>query len=354
MPASPESASSSTHADAARAHDAVLICGVNWVGDSVMTMPALQAYRRAHPTVYITLLVKPQLQHLWRLHGVPNEVLPLKTGLLGTLRTAAMIRKRRFGKAYVLPHSFRSAVIPFFGGTPKRAGMPGHWRDFMLTQVIRPREAPDKLHQAWEYMDLLLPGHDARELELPALRVPDDAMAFAEKQLAGSPRPRVGMIPGAARGPAKRWPAQNFIEVGRLLSRDKGCSVVTLGISREAPLCEQVARGIGDKARNLAGQTSLAEWIAILKACDLVIANDSGGMHLAAAVGTPVAAIFGITDPAKTGPLGRACRVVQNSTVRNRDVERDSPEAIKSLASVTPEQVYQAALGLMDARDGKR
>ena len=109
-------------------------------------------------------------------------------------------------------------------------------------------------------------------------------------------------------------------------------------------LCEKVAHGIGPAALNLAGKTSMPEWIALLKACDLVICNDSGGMHLAAAVGTPLVAVYGMTDPRKTGPIGRVCRIVQYDGPRSRDIGRDSPEARNSLESVSPEQVYGAAL----------
>lgn len=349
MTALPASASSSRSSDAAHAHEAVLVCGVNWVGDSIMTMPALQAFRRAHPNAYITLLIKPPLTQLWKLHPVPNEILPLHSGFWGTLKTARLIRQRRYPRAFVLPHSFRSALVPFLSGVRERWGMPGHWRGAMMTRVLNPRPPqPGREHQAWEYMDLLLPGHKEQELERPLLNLPDEAAAAAKARLAALPKPCVGILPGAARGPSKRWPADHFINLGRSLVKEKHCSVVALGISREAALCRKVVEGIGEGALNLAGQTTLAEWIALLKVCDLVIANDSGGMHLAAAVGTPVVAIFGVTDPLRTGPLGRDCRIVQNSSVRNRDVERDSPEAIKSLASITPEQVFEQARELLD------
>lgn len=355
MTASPASASSSRCSEAAHAHEAILVCGVNWVGDCIMTMPALQAFRRKHPTAYITLLIKPQLMQLWKLNPVPNEILPLHSGFAGTLRTARLIRTRRFKKAFVLPHSFRSALVPFLGGVEERIGMPGHWRGAMMTRIVHPREGqPGREHQAWEYMDLLVPNHDARELERPELNLPEDIVAAARARLDKLPQPRIGLLPGAARGPSKRWPAGHFIEMGKQLVKEKNACIVTLGISREASLCQKIVDGIGPGALNLAGQTTLAEWIALLKVCDLVISNDSGGMHLAAAVGTPVVAIFGITNPDQTGPLGPNCRVVQNSTVHRRDVDRDSPEAIKSLASITPDQVFGAAETFLSEQSGRK
>lgn len=333
----------------------VLVCGVNWIGDSVMSMPALQAYRRAHPSASVSLLIKRSLIPLWKLHGMPDEILTLEEGWGGTLRTVRRVKQGKFTEAFVLPHSFRSALIPWLAGVPVRTGLHGHWRDAMLTRVIRPQGAPGREHQAYEYMDLMVPEAAQAGLDLPRLRVPDPVLAAARGQLAAAPAPRVGLMPGAARGPSKQWPAGHFIELGRRLCAENGCGIVVLGVTREAGLCEHVATSIGPAALNLAGKTSLAEWIAMLSLCDVVVANDSGGMHLAAAVGTPVVALYGITDPGKTGPLGRACRVLQNSDVRNRDVPRNSPEALKSLASITPEQVCAAvAAGLEDRKRASR
>ena len=322
----------------------ILICGVNWIGDSVMSMPALHAFRKANPTAHITMLVKPALVPLWKLDAVFDGILQLQPGVAGTWKTAAAVRRLRFHKAYILPHSFRSAVIPWLAGVPVRIGMPGHCRDFMLTEIVWPRERPGRSHQAYEYLDLLTPPAAEAELDPPHLELPAEAVEAARKRIAPAAEPRVALIPGAARGPAKQWPREHFIELGRMLSEKQKCGVVVFGISREAALCEEVARGIGPSALNLAGHTGLAEWIATLKACDLVVANDSGGMHLAAAVGTPVVALYGITDPSKTGPLGKICRVLQNSDLRTRDIPRDSPEARASLASIYPEQAYNAAI----------
>jgi heptosyltransferase II len=340
MHASPESVLNSS--------GRILVCGVNWIGDSVMSMPALLAFRKANPTAHITMLVKPGLVPLWKLGAVFDGILQLHEGFAGTLKTVAAVRRLWFDKAIILPHSFRSAVIPWLAGIPARVGMPGHWRDFMLTEVVRPLERPGRTHQAYEYLDLLTPAAADAELEPPRLDLPEEALASARKRIAPAAEPRVALIPGAARGPAKQWPPAHFIELGRMLSEGRKCGIVVLGISREAALCEEVAKGIGPSALNLAGHTGLADWIATLKACDLVVANDSGGMHLAAAVGTPVVALYGITDPSKTGPLGKICRVLQNSDLRTRDIPRDSPEARASLAAIHPEQAFNAAVECLE------
>ena len=309
-----------------------------------MSLPALRAFRQMNPDAHLTMLVKPSLLPLWKLSALFNDILPLHEGFGGTLKTVAAVRRLRFDKAFILPHSIRSAVIPWLAGVPFRIGMPGHCRDFMLSEIVWPTERPGRSHQAYEYLDLLVPGAAHQALEPPGLELPAAALATAQQRIASTAEPRVALIPGAARGPAKQWPREHFIELGRRLVEKNRCGIIVLGITREAVLCQEVAQGIGPTALNLAGQTGLAEWIAILKMCHLVVANDSGGMHLAAAVGTPVIALYGMTDPSKTGPLGKHCRVLQNSDLRSRDIPRDSPEARASLASIRPERVYDAAI----------
>jgi heptosyltransferase-2 len=247
-------------------------------------------------------------------------------------------------RAVILPNSFRSALIPCLAGIPERRGMPGHWRSWLLTDVVRPSLDPARAHQIYEYLDLLAPGTPTGSFEPPRLRVPDSATAKARERLTSLASPRIALIPGAARGPSKQWPAEHFIELGRRLAVKPGAGLAVLGTTREADLCARVAAGIGTTARSLAGGATLAEWAALLQACDLVICNDSGGAHVAAALGRPEIVIFGMTDPARTAPRGGRCRIIQSEGPHSRDIPRDDPEAIKKLASITPERVYQAAL----------
>ena len=317
----------------------VVVCGVNWIGDTVMSLPALQAYRAAHPDRHLALLVKPALADLWALSPVPDEVLRLEPGVGGMRRTVARVREGAFDEAFVLPHSFRSALVPFLARVPRRCGMPGHGRDFMLTRVVPPRGGTGREHQAYEYLDLLTPGTD--QLARPALCPDAAAMARARALLEPASARWIGFLPGAARGPSKQWPAAHFGELGRRLCAEQGVNVAVMGSPSEEPLCREVAAAAGPGAVNLAGRTDLPTWVALLAACAAVVGNDSGGMHLAAAAGTPVVALFGITDPAKTGPLGPA-RIIQHGRRKARDVPRDSREARLSLASIAPAEVYEA------------
>jgi len=334
---------------------ATLIVGVNWLGDSLMTMPAIQAWRRAHPDARLVMLVKPKLKALWTLHPAVDEVWELPPGGRALAAMVRGARARKFKTAFVLPHSFRSALVPFLARVPRRIGPPGHGRDWMLTDVVHPRPGAEHEHQCFEYMAVL--GVEGGN-EAPRLRLTPELTARAGALLGTSGTNRqspdrqspdwIAVMPGAAYGPAKRWPAERFAAVGRLLKDRLKCNIVTLGSAEERSLCETVARGTGPGSLNLAGQTTLPELAAVLAQCQLALTNDSGGMHLATAMDIPVAAVFGITDPARTGPMGTAVRVLQDSTLRNRDIRRDAPEARASLFRITPEQVAEAAMELVN------
>lgn len=326
------------------AGDRVVVCGVNWIGDTIMSLPALQAYRAAHPATHLALLVKPGMAGLWAMSPVPDDVLLLEEGGVGLLRTVSRLKAGRFDRAFVLPHSFRSALVPFLARVPDRRGMPGHGRDFMLTRVLPPRGGEGREHQAFEYLDLLAPDQGVPNQVIPdppALRPDDASMDRARALLAPATDVWIGFIPGAARGPSKQWPAAHFIELGRMLCEREGVRIAVMGAPNETLLCEEVATAVGDGAVSLAGRTDLPTWAAVLAGCNVVACNDSGGMHLAAAVGTPVVALYGITDPGKTGPLGPA-QVIQHAERKARDVPRDSEEARLSLASILPKEVYDA------------
>ena len=321
----------------------ILVCGVNWIGDSVMSMPAIQMYRRNHPRARLTMLVKPPLRPLWSMHGAPDEILCMESGLAGTARTSMSVAQRSFRIAYVFPHSFRSALIPFLARVPRRVGMPGHARDFMLTDVVRRPEHMGKMHQSYEYKALMVPDEN-EPLEPPVLTVPHDALAAAREHLQDVSSPVVALIPGAARGMSKRWPAGHFARLGKKLLDEATAGVVLVGGPNEVALCRDIAERLDHHVVNLAGRLTVECWIALLSACRVVVANDSGGMHVAAAVGTPLVALYGMTDPERTGPLGVTCRILQKSDRRDRDISRHSVAARECLAAIQPEEVYEAVI----------
>ena len=314
----------------------ILISGLNWIGDNIMAMPALQAFCALHEDDDIAILVKSGLAPLWKMSDAVNRVIPYEDTHAGTFAAGRALRAEKFDACYILPHSFRSAWVPFLARIPARVGLRGGFRDALLTRTIHP---PREGHQQFEYVELLCPG---AAIDAPRLRPPPDAVSQARGWLAALPRPLVAITPGAARGPSKRWPARHFVEAAHLLARERGAGLVVFGASGENELCAEVADATG--ALNLCGRTTLPTWAAALAACDLALCNDSGGMHLAASVGTRVVAVYGMTDPTRTGPLGPRARVIQDEGPRGRDIERVSAEAEKRLAAIAPRRVYEAAV----------
>ncbi len=309
----------------------ILIVGLNWIGDAIMSMPAIQSCRAEHPDAHITMLVKPYLKPLWQMHAVPDDIQCLgKTG-----PTIATLRSLKFDKACILPNSFRSAFLPAMAGIPQRIGLKGELRRMLLTNVV-PLSGG---HQSNEYFPILAPESVGLKHALPALDVPGASFQGLENHAV--------LMPGAARGTSKMGPLQHFDSLARKILEETDLEIVFAGGAADAPACEELADGLGDRAISVAGKTSLKEWAALLKNCRVAVANDSGGMHLAGAVGAPVVGIYGITDPDKTGPLARAFKVVQNSTVKTRDIARNSKEASKALESISPGQVFEAVVGLI-------
>ncbi|VGO13361.1 ADP-heptose--LPS heptosyltransferase 2 [Pontiella desulfatans] len=310
----------------------ILIIGLNWIGDAIMSMPAIQACRAENPQAHITVLVKPYLKPLWEMHPVPDDILCLEK------KTAANIAKLRaldFDKACILPNSFRSAFLPTMAGIRHRIGLKGELRSLMLTQVVPLAGG----HQSNEYFPILAPASVELVREQPELNVPDAAFPGLENYAV--------LMPGAARGASKMWPLSHFEELAKRILAETDLALVFAGGAADASACEELSERLGRRSTSVAGKTNLKEWTGLLKNSRVAIANDSGGMHLAAAVGTPVVGIYGITDPDKTGPLARRFRVVQNSTVKAREISRNSELATQALASISPEQVFRAVQELL-------
>ena len=309
-----------------------------------MAMPAVKRFRRENPSATVTMLAKPAVAPLWRLHDSLDEVLVLDKGTGATFAMARQFRQRKFSRAYILPNSFRSALIPFLAGIKIRRGTAFHGRGLMVNDRVSfasDETADRKLHQAYEYMKLLCGTTDG-DLADTGFHPPAPAL-LTELALQEAEIP-VCLIPGAARGDSKRWPY--FAEAARtILAQQPACRFLVTGSASEVELCRRVAEAIGDRAICVAGRTGLVEFAALLGHCRLVLCNDSGGMHLASAAGVPVVAVYGLTDPAKTGPLGTRAVVVRPDGVNaSRTISRHSQAATAALASISADRVASICL----------
>lgn len=316
-----------------------VVVSPSWVGDALMALPAVRALRARKPGLELAVLAKPGVAPLWGLCRAVSQVIPLEPGLRGSRAAARRLKSEAFRAAWILPNSWRSAWIPWLAGVPVRVGFPGHFRRAFLTETVPP--FPDPVHQSREVARILgvepgaLSGGGGLDLPVP-LR---ERMAG---ELSAARPPRIVLIPGAARGPSKRWPPERFAEAGRRLAAEWGGSVLVCGGGNERELCEAVARAAG--GTSWAGRTSLEEWAALLSLSHFVLCNDSGGMHLAAALGTPGVAIFGKTDPAVTGPAGGRIRVLRaGDGPVSRTIGRDDRAARLALESLPVERVLAEA-----------
>lgn len=335
----------------------ILLVSPNWLGDVVMALPAFQRWRATEGAgATVAVLARGALSTLWAMHAGVDEVLRAPAPGGDTREVLADIRARHFDAAVILPNSVRAAWLPFRARIPRRAGYPGHFpRRWLLTAPLPPAtpppDAPLPRHQAWEAYGLWLPGDPLpAALDAPALDPAPDDVARLRGQLAAIPAlaaaPKiVALVPGAARGDSKQWPPGRYVETAALLHRSHGAAALLLGTAAEAPLCDRIAQALasqGVPAHSLAGRTTLPEMAAALAVADGVVCNDSGGMHLAAALRRPTVAVFGITDPGKTGPLGPTARVLQDSPIRSRKVPRSSPAATAALLRIGAAQAAQA------------
>jgi heptosyltransferase II len=325
--------------------DRILVRGVNWLGDAVMTTPALQRLREARPKAHITLLAPEKLSELWRGHESLDAVLTFASGE-SPWSTAGRLRAGQFRTALVLPNSHRSALEVWLARIPQRIGYAQPWRNWLLTQTVARGSSQHRMHKrSVSEINQLLRAPDGRSqpatphapspsvhhihgyLRLaaalgakleplsPRLDVSDAEIRQAEGALLadarnhvrnptpGKPLILLGLNPGAEYGLAKRWPAASFAAVARDISRSlENCLWLAFGGGGEWELCAEVARLAGGGVLNLAGKTSLRQLMALLKSCRVVLTNDTGPMHVAAALDTPVVVPFGSTSPELTGP----------------------------------------------------
>jgi heptosyltransferase II len=332
---------------AARHPRRILVRGVNWLGDAVMTTPALQRLREALPNSHIALLTHQKLADLWQDHPSLNAIITFSPGE-SLWSVAGRLRAEHFQTALVLPNSPRSALEAWLARIPQRIGYVRPWRNGFLTHPVAARLDHERMHKrsVFEINRLVRsPATDAHgplrttrdtlrtthhihnylhlaanlganpeplppKLEVSAaeIRQAEDAfLSDARNQVQGSapgkPLVLIGLNPGAEYGPAKRWPAASFAAVAREISHRLGNSVwLAFGGKADWELCDEVARLAGGGVLNLAGKTSLRQLMALLKLCRVVLTNDTGPMHVAAALGTPVVVPFGSTSPELTGP----------------------------------------------------
>lgn len=333
----------------------ILIRAPNWLGDAVMALPAMAALRRAFSDRRIVLAGPPSIAPLFLedTSAQPDEVLTLDKTETAALRTSAV------DLAIVLPNSFRVAWACWRAGIAGRWGYRTQGRSLLLTRPVRrPR---GRMHQSEYYLHLVRALGLEAPAVLPAISITAETRArvgaLLERIGLDRSAPIVGMAPGAAYGHAKRWPPDRAAELARRL-KARGAVTVLVGAAGDRDAAREIESSLGDGTRlvNLVGRTDLRLFAGLLAVCDAFVSNDSGAMHLAAAVGVPVTAIFGPTDERATAPLGDHDVIIHQVFCRPCML-RDCPIDHRCMRGISVEAVLAAVTRRLDTRlamEGRR
>jgi heptosyltransferase-2 len=374
----------------------VVVRGVNWVGDAVMTIPALRELRRVLPHARITLATRPWAEGLFADADFVDEILiyhRAPRSLKAVARQTREWRRRKFDLALLFQNAFEAALIASAARVPLRVGYATEGRGALLTHPLAVPEWRGHRHEVFYYLHLVAAlerllnkaavGPSSRPERLmndlllnklsgleggptaPApfepqfsLYVSDERKAKArEFLLSKGVKPDhslVALCPGSTNSRAKRWPAARFAAVADMLAERAGAEVVLIGAGEELEVSEEVARLMRSRAVVLTGRTSLAETAAVLKASDLLVTNDTGPAHVAAAVGCPVVVIFGPTDPVTTRPFSALAEVVRRPPDCAPCMLRDCPIDHRCMTAVTAEEVFERSLSALESRTGSR
>ncbi len=339
----------------------ILIRATNWVGDAIMSLPALRAVRGACPSAHIAVLARSWVAGVYARESFADRVIAYApkpgAGDWGAKwRLARDLRRERFDWALLMPNSFDSAATAYLARIPVRAGYNRDGRRILLTHPVeRPKPGAIPRHESFYYLELLrrlglageLPAEVTIRLEGAVEAAADGARQLQERGLAG---PWIGISPGAAYGTAKRWLPERFAEAGAAVAKRLGASVLVFGTPAEVDVCGAVAamlRERGAAAADLSGATSLTGFIDMAAACRAFLTNDSGSMHIASALGIPTVTVFGATDHVATGPTGGRAVVIREPVECSPCLKRVCPIDHRCMTRISAERVADAVLELV-------
>lgn len=350
----------------------ILVRGTNWLGDAVMSIPALIRLRRHFPDARITVLSSPVAHGIYACaapgrNPVADEILvhnSKERRASEFLRTVKALRNRRFDLAILFQNAFEAALLAWVAGIPSRIGYGAQRRGILLTDEVKALNPPR--HQTHDYIQLV----DAARLRFSAAEVNfrNDGGEFPPSpDLCASPEQReaaqrllnginaesiVALNIGATNSEAKRWPDIRFAEFADRMVREYGVQIVLLGTQAERAIAERVIEKMTTRGvLNLVGQTDLEALVGVLDRCDLVVGNDTGSAHVAAALGRPTLTLFGPTNEFETAPLGPRAEVVRIDGIDcARCMFRTCPIDHRCMTGITADLVFERARRHLDAR----
>lgn len=372
----------------------ILVRATNWIGDAVMSLPALHALRERFPQARISILARPWVAGLYGREPFCDELIPYdvpsgRRGWWAKWQVSRQLQQRQFDCAILFQNAFEAAALVWLARIPVRIGYDRDGRGRLLTHPVAvPKKGEPPAHQRFYYLELLrragivagyspdspvflsgalqAAGEGKRRLQQMSLESAKGADARCQtakelaKYLGGAPdaapvlrevpRRTIGVAPGAAYGSAKRWITERFAEAAIRLARERHADIAVFGSAQESPICRAVYESVaasGVRCADLSGKTTLAELIELMAACDLCLTNDSGPMHIASALGVPTVAVFGSTDAAATGPAGSRFRIVQEPVECSPCLLRECPIDHRCMVRVETDRVVSVALSLL-------
>jgi heptosyltransferase-2 len=334
----------------------IMVRATSWIGDAVMSLPAIEALHARFPNSEIVLVSRPWVSELyWNHPAVTRQIVydaeGEHRGARGFWKLVRKLRSERFDAAILLQNSFQAAWMAWWAGIPVRIGYARDGRSWLLSEAVEVPPPAAYGHQAYYYLQLLFRSgliESPKTLQEVRLYIAESEGKWAVKQLQtaglGGQRFLVGVSPGASYGAAKRWLPDRYANLADRLIDALGADVLIFGSPAEKPLAEAVAQAMEHTPVIVAGKTTLREFMALLAKCHLVITNDSGPMHLAAALGLPLVAVFGSTDERATGPLGLQVRIIKNPVECSPCGLRQCPIDFRCMTGISVDDVYTAAL----------
>lgn len=326
----------------------ILVIAPSWVGDTMLVQPMLMRLKQRYPNCTLDVFAPPWTAALLRQMPEVNAVIgnPFPHGALNIKQRYQLgkaLRSAAYDQAIVLPNSLKSALVPFFARIPQRIGFVGEMRYGLLNDARKLDKSAlplmvERFAALAEFRGDAIP----RPLPQPRLSVSEvQRQTVLSKLDLDRTKPVAVFCPGAEYGPAKRWPIAYFADLAKTLTA-RGYAVWLIGSKKDQAVGEQIAALSGQQARNLCGTTDLADAITLLSCADWVVSNDSGLMHLAAALDRPMLALFGSSSPRFTPPLSDAAQIIKRDTPCSPCFKRECPLGhFNCMTQLTPQHVIK-------------
>ncbi|HVQ38301.1 MAG TPA: lipopolysaccharide heptosyltransferase II [Pyrinomonadaceae bacterium] len=341
--------------------ESIVVRGTNWVGDAVMTIPALRQLRRLFPNAHITLATRSWAQGLFEdADFIDSLMVHDGGGLKSVVQQVREWRRRGFDLAVILPNSLETALVASLARVPFRIGYATDGRQRLLTHPLLLPESRDSQHEVFHYLNIIARLEWLMNREQSFLDTqPDASLDVAEsrklaarrllrangaKAIPGvTDRPLIALCPGSTNSRAKRWPADRYATLGDRLINECDADIVLIGTAAEEEVSVEVSRQMSSRPVMLTGKTNLSELVAVLSLVDLLVTNDTGPAHIAASLSRPTLVIFGPTNPLTTRPFSPFGEVVRQPPDCAPCMLRDCPIDHRCMTAITPEQILERA-----------